>query len=108
MINRKDLSALILILVVGTVVAIINPRFLSPINLSNTANLIGLFGIFAVAQAFVIISAVSSFRSVRSSPCSASSSSISWRWVHCTGALPPCSSSLAASSAWSTACWWRR
>lgn len=56
MISRKDLSLLILILVVGTVVAIINPRFLSPINLSNTANLIGLFGIFAVAQAFVIIS----------------------------------------------------
>ncbi|HHZ08093.1 MAG TPA: ABC transporter permease [Rhizobiales bacterium] len=54
--GRKDLGLLILILVVGTVVAIINPRFLSPINLSNTANLIGLFGIFAVAQAFVIIS----------------------------------------------------
>jgi ribose transport system permease protein len=56
MINRKDLWLLVLILVVGTVVAIINPRFLSPVNLSNTANLIGLFGIFAVAQAFVIIS----------------------------------------------------
>ncbi len=56
MVNRKDLGLLVLILVVSTVVAIINPRFLSPINLSNTANLIGLFGIFAVAQAFVIIS----------------------------------------------------
>lgn len=56
MINRKDLWLLVLILVVGTVVAIINPRFLSPVNLSNTANLVGLFGIFAVAQAFVIIS----------------------------------------------------
>src|SRR5690606_33158850 len=56
MINRKDLWLLILIIVVGTVVAIINPRFLSPINLSNTANLIGLFGIFAIGQAFVIIS----------------------------------------------------
>jgi ribose transport system permease protein len=56
MINRKDLWLFVLIIVVGTVVAIINPRFLSPINLSNTANLIGLFGIFAVAQAFVIIS----------------------------------------------------
>src|SRR5918995_6479518 len=52
---KKDLGLLILIIVVGTVVAIINPRFLSPINLSNTANLIGLFGIFAVAEAFVII-----------------------------------------------------
>jgi ribose transport system permease protein len=56
MINRKDLGLLVLILVVSAVVAAINPRFLSPINLSNTANLIGLFGIFAVAQAFVIIS----------------------------------------------------
>ena len=56
MINRKDLWLLILIIVVGTVVAIINPRFLSPINLSNTANLIGLFGLFSLAQAFVIIS----------------------------------------------------
>jgi ribose transport system permease protein len=56
MISRKDLGLLILIIVVGTVVAIINPRFLSPINLANTSNLIGLFGIFAVAQAFVIIS----------------------------------------------------
>jgi ribose transport system permease protein len=54
--NRKDLSLLVLILVVGTVVAIINPRFLSPVNVSNTANLIGLFGIFALGQAFVIIS----------------------------------------------------
>lgn len=54
--SRKDLGLLILILVVGTVVAIINPRFLSPVNLSNTANLVGLFGIFALGQAFVIIS----------------------------------------------------
>ena len=46
--NKKDLGLLVLILVVGAVVAIINPRFLSPINLANTANLIGLFGIFAI------------------------------------------------------------
>jgi ribose transport system permease protein len=56
MINRKDLGLLVLIIVVGAVVAFLNPRFLSPINLSNTANLIGLFGLFALAQAFVIIS----------------------------------------------------
>ncbi|MCT7374674.1 ABC transporter permease [Chelativorans salis] len=54
--NRKDLGLLVLILVIGIVVALINPRFLSPVNLSNTANLIGLFGIFALGQAFVIIS----------------------------------------------------
>src|SRR5919112_3921998 len=55
MINRKDLRLLILILVVGTTVALINPRFLSPINLANTANLVGLFGLFSIAQRFVII-----------------------------------------------------
>ena len=40
LISRKDLGLLVLIIVVGTVVAIINPRFVSPINLANTANLI--------------------------------------------------------------------
>jgi ribose transport system permease protein len=53
---KKDLGLLVLILVVGAAVAAINPRFLSPINLSNTANLIGLFGLFSIAEAFVIIS----------------------------------------------------
>ena len=52
---KKDLGLLILIVVVGAAVAAINPRFLSPINVSNTANLIGLFGLFSLAQAFVII-----------------------------------------------------
>ena len=52
---KKDLGLLLLILVVGTAVALINPRFLSPVNLSNTANLVGLFGLFSLAQAFVII-----------------------------------------------------
>ncbi|GIL00467.1 MAG: sugar ABC transporter permease [Alphaproteobacteria bacterium] len=52
---KKDLGLLVLIIVVGAVVAIINPRFLSPINIANTANLVGLFGIFAIGQGFVII-----------------------------------------------------
>ena len=52
---KKDLGLLVLILVVGAAVAVINPRFLSPINLSNTANLVGLFGLFSIAEAFVII-----------------------------------------------------
>jgi ribose transport system permease protein len=52
---KKDLGLLILILLVGTVVAVINPLFLSAINLGNTANLVGLFGLFAIGQAFVII-----------------------------------------------------
>jgi ribose transport system permease protein len=53
--NKKDLGLLTLIIVVGIVVAILNPRFLLPINISNTANLVGLFGISAIGQAFVII-----------------------------------------------------
>ncbi|HUG63180.1 MAG TPA: ABC transporter permease [Methylomirabilota bacterium] len=53
--SKKDVGLLLLILVVGAVVAAINPLFLSPINLANTANLVGLFGIFAIGQGFVII-----------------------------------------------------
>ncbi|MBB3544791.1 ABC transporter permease [Rhizobium sp. BK399] len=53
--TKKDLGLLLLIIVVGIVVAIINPRFLLPINLANTSNLIGLFGILSIGQAFVII-----------------------------------------------------
>jgi ribose transport system permease protein len=52
---KKDLGLLVLIIVVGAVVAAINPRFLSPINIANTANLVGLFGIFSIGQGFVII-----------------------------------------------------
>jgi ribose transport system permease protein len=53
--HKKDLSLLVLILVVGAVVAFINPRFLLVGNLSNTANQVGLFGIISIAEAFVII-----------------------------------------------------
>lgn len=53
--TKKDLGLLILILVVGAFVAILNPRFLLPINISNTSNLVGLFGLSAIGQAFVII-----------------------------------------------------
>src|SRR5438270_14039046 len=52
---KKDLSLLILILVVGTAVALINNRFLLPGNISNTANQVGLFGLFSIGEAFVII-----------------------------------------------------
>src|SRR5687768_17215634 len=54
---KKDLGLLVLIIVVGAVVAIINPRFLSGINIANTANLVGQFGLFSIAQGFVIITA---------------------------------------------------
>jgi ribose transport system permease protein len=54
---KKDIGLLVLILVIGTVVAVINPRFLLAANISNTANQVGLFGILAIAQAFVILTA---------------------------------------------------
>ncbi|TMV58953.1 ABC transporter permease, partial [Thioclava sp. BHET1] len=53
--NKKDLGLLFLILAVGAVVAVLNPRFLMPINIANTSNLVGLFGLSALGQAFVII-----------------------------------------------------
>ena len=52
---KKDLGLLVLILVVGAIVALINPRFLSPVNMANTANLIGLFGLFSLGEGLVII-----------------------------------------------------
>jgi ribose transport system permease protein len=52
---KKDISLLVLILVIGFVTAFLNPRFISPINMSNTANLIGLFGLYAIGAGFVII-----------------------------------------------------
>ena len=51
--QKKDIGLLILILVVGTITAIINPLFISPINLANTANLVGLFGIFMTTSGWL-------------------------------------------------------
>ena len=50
---KKDLGLLIFIVLVGAIVAFINPRLLLPINLSNTMNLIGLYGIFSIGVGFV-------------------------------------------------------
>jgi ribose transport system permease protein len=52
---KKDLGLFLLIVVVGAVVAFLNPRFLSPVNLANTANLVGLFGLFSIGEGIVII-----------------------------------------------------
>ena len=52
---KKDLGLFLLIVIVGAVVAFLNPRFLSPVNLANTANLVGLFGLFSIGEGFVII-----------------------------------------------------
>lgn len=55
--QKKDIGLAVLVITVGVIVALVNPRFLSPINIANTANLIGLFGLFSIAGAFVIVTA---------------------------------------------------
>ena len=52
---KKELGLLVLIIVVGAITAILNPRFLSGVNLLDMANLIGLFGIFSIGEGIVII-----------------------------------------------------
>jgi ribose transport system permease protein len=53
--GKKEIGLLILLIVVGGVTAILNPLFLSPVNLLDMANLIGLFGIFSIGEGLVII-----------------------------------------------------
>src|SRR5882762_8887965 len=52
---RKELGTFVLLVALCIVVAIINPRFLSPANLQNMARLIGLYGIFSIGMGLVII-----------------------------------------------------
>jgi ribose transport system permease protein len=52
---KKELGIFILLVVLCAIVAIINPLFLSAVNLQNTARLIGLFGIFSIGLGIVII-----------------------------------------------------
>jgi ribose transport system permease protein len=52
---KKELGIFLLLVALCTVVAILNPRFLSPDNIQNTARLIGLYGIFSLGLGFVII-----------------------------------------------------
>ena len=52
---KKELGILILLILLCAVVSVINPRFLSPENLQNTARLIGAFGIFSLGLGLVII-----------------------------------------------------
>src|SRR4051794_16735869 len=52
---RKELATFLLLIVLCAVVSALNPRFLSPSNLQNTARLIGAFGIFSLGLGLVII-----------------------------------------------------
>jgi len=52
---RKELATFLLLVVLCVIVTSLNPRFVSPANLQNTARLIGAFGIFSLGLGFVII-----------------------------------------------------
>jgi len=53
--RRKELSILILFVVLCAVVAFMNPQFLSPENIQNTSRLIGTYGIFSIGVGIVVI-----------------------------------------------------
>src|SRR6266568_2332184 len=52
---KKEIGILSLLVVLCAVTAAINPRFLSPVNLANTANTIGMYGVFSIGLGLVII-----------------------------------------------------
>ncbi|HWB18096.1 MAG TPA: ABC transporter permease [Vicinamibacterales bacterium] len=52
---RKELATFVLLVVLCAIVTALNPRFLSPVNLQNTARLVGAFGIFSLGLGLVII-----------------------------------------------------
>jgi ribose transport system permease protein len=55
MTKKKDLAIFLLLVVLCVIVTALNPRFLSPANVQNTARLIGAFGIFSLGLGLVII-----------------------------------------------------
>jgi ribose transport system permease protein len=52
---RKELATFLLLVILCVIVTALNPRFLSPANVQNTARLIGAFGIFSLGLGLVII-----------------------------------------------------
>src|SRR6266511_486754 len=52
---KKELGIFILLVVLCAITAIMNPRFLAPENLQNTARLIGAFGLLGLGLGAVII-----------------------------------------------------
>jgi ribose transport system permease protein len=52
---KKELGIFTLLVTLCTVTAFLNPRFLSPANLTNMTNVIGMFGIFSIGIGLVII-----------------------------------------------------
>lgn len=52
---KKELGIFILLVLLCAVVALLDPRFLAPANMQNTARLIGAYGIFSIGLGLVII-----------------------------------------------------
>lgn len=52
---KKEIGISILLLVLCVVTAVLNPKFISPVNMTNMANVIGMFGIFSIGLGLVII-----------------------------------------------------
>ncbi|MGH9855692.1 MAG: ABC transporter permease, partial [Blastocatellia bacterium] len=52
---KKELGIFILLVVLCAITAILNPRFLAPENLQNTARLIGAYGLLGLGLGAVII-----------------------------------------------------
>jgi len=52
---KKEAGIFILLTVLCVVTALINPKFISPVNLANMANLTGMFGIFSLGLGLIII-----------------------------------------------------
>ena len=55
MVQKKELGLLLLLVVISAITGVLNPQFLSPVNLLDMANLIGLFGIFSIGEGLTII-----------------------------------------------------
>lgn len=52
---KKELGIFLLLALLCAVVAVLNPRFISPENVQNVTRLIGLYGIFSIGLGLVII-----------------------------------------------------
>ncbi len=52
---RKEVGTFVLLVLLCIVLAILNPSFLSPVNLQNLARLIGIYGIFSIGLGLVVI-----------------------------------------------------
>jgi|GEM_PF-5988396 len=52
---KKEIGNPVLLFVLCAATSIMNPKFLSPVNLVNTAKLIGLYGMFSLSLGLVII-----------------------------------------------------